>query len=254
VPMPKKFQALRRGLAAASILALAGCRAPGETGGAAGSPRAAGRPLPARLPLPTGVRLDPEGRSAGVGNMPLAAVASPEGDRLVLLLCGWREEGVQVVERSTGRVLQTLPQKAAFLGLAFARDGRTLYASGGDAEVVYRYAWREGRAIPDGAVDLRQGPAAPPGARQREETDDEDRSAEEKAPRHYPAGIALSPAGDRLYAAENLGDDLAEVDLASGKVVGRLPAGRYPYAVAVGPDGAVYVSAWGGSEVSIFAP
>jgi hypothetical protein len=36
--------------------------------------------------------------------------------------------------------------------------------------------------------------------------------------------------------------------------VQRLPAGHYPYAVAVGPDGAVYVSAWGGGEVAVFAP
>jgi DNA-binding beta-propeller fold protein YncE len=252
VPMPSKLRALRLGLAAA--LALAGCQPPATTSGGAGATGEAGRPLPARLPLPTGLRLDREGRSAGVGNMPLAAIASPEGDRLVLLLCGWREEGVQVVERSTGRVLQTLPQKAAFLGLAFARDARALYASGGDAEVVYRYAWRQGRAVPDGAIDLRAGSASGKVAEGGREKSDEERDERAGEPRHYPAGIALSPAGDRLYVVENLGDDLAEVDLASGRVVQRLPAGHDPYAVAVASDGAVYVSAWGGSEVSIFAP
>lgn len=81
--------------------------------------------------LPTGVRLDPAGRSINVGSFPLAAVLSPDSTRLVLLLNGWREQGVQVVDRATGAVQQTLPQHAAFLGLAFSPDGSTLYALGG---------------------------------------------------------------------------------------------------------------------------
>ncbi|HKC63290.1 MAG TPA: hypothetical protein VKB86_06610, partial [Pyrinomonadaceae bacterium] len=84
--------------------------------------------------LPTGARLDPAGRSFDVGNMPLAMLLSPEGDRIVVLLSGWREEGLQVVERATGRIVQTLKQPAAFLGLAFSPDGHTLYASGGDED------------------------------------------------------------------------------------------------------------------------
>jgi DNA-binding beta-propeller fold protein YncE len=57
-----------------------------------------------------------------------------------------------------------------------------------------------------------------------------------------------------LYVAENLGDALAVVDLASGRVSQRLPTERYPYGIAVSRDGTVYVSAWGGSTVSVFAP
>ena len=167
--------------------------------------------------------------------MPLAMVASPEGDRLVVILCGWRQEGIQVVDRASGRVLQTLPQEAAFYGLVFARDGRTLFASGGNEDAVYRYAWREGRAVPAGRIVLKD-----PGAKE--------------AGGRYPAGLAVSPAGDRLYVAENQGDALAVVDPASGRVLQRLPTGRYPYGVAAAADGAVYVSAWGGTEVSVFTP
>src|SRR5262249_58657315 len=43
-------------------------------------------------------------------------------------------------------------------------------------------------------------------------------------------------------------------DEKEGKVLQRLPTGHYPYDVRVGPDGAVYVSAWGSSIVSLFAP
>ncbi|HEV7587044.1 MAG TPA: YncE family protein, partial [Longimicrobium sp.] len=182
--------------------------------------------------LPTGARIGPVGTQVDVGPLPLAMLLAPEGDRVVLLLCGWRKQGVQVVGRD-GAVLQTLDQPAAFVGLAFSPDGGTLYASGGNQDVVYRYAWAGGRATLRDSLVL----AA-------------------KAPRsdgtRYPAGLAVSPDGRRLYVAENLADSLAVIDLATGRVTQRLPTERYPYGVAVTPDGRVYVSAWGGSTVSAF--
>ncbi len=81
--------------------------------------------------LPTGVVLDPAGASFEIGQLPLAMVTAPEGDRVVLLLNGWRQQGIQVINPATREIVQTLLQPAAFLGLAFAPDGQTLYASGG---------------------------------------------------------------------------------------------------------------------------
>ncbi len=96
--------------------------------------------------LPTGVRLDPVGRVIPVGNMPLAALASPDGRYAALLLSGWREEGLQIVDVAAGRVTQTLRQKGAFVGIAYSPDGTALYASGGGADFIYTYNWRNGRA------------------------------------------------------------------------------------------------------------
>ena len=185
--------------------------------------------------LPTGVRLAPAGRSFEVGSLPLAIIPSPEGDRMILLLSGWRQQGVQVVDRGTGAVLQTLLQPAAFLGAAFSPDGRTLYASGGNQDVVYRYSWRDKRlALTDSLVlDVKR-----PG----------------QSGRRYPAGVAVSRDGRSLYVAENLGDSLAVIDVASGRVTARHATERYPYAVVVSPNGTVYVSAWGGRSVHEFTP
>jgi len=185
--------------------------------------------------LPTGVCLDPAAPSFDVGNMPLAMVLSPEGDRLVISLSGWRQQGLQVIDRHSGTVLQTIPQPSAFLGLAFSKDGRTLYASGGNEDVIYRYAWHDKFAtLTDTIVLAKKEP-------QRDGT-------------RFPAGIALSPDGKRMFVAENLADTLAVVDVESKSVIQRLPTEAYPYAVVVSPKGEVYVSAWGGNTVSIFAP
>ncbi|HKP11774.1 MAG TPA: bifunctional YncE family protein/alkaline phosphatase family protein [Blastocatellia bacterium] len=183
--------------------------------------------------LPTGAWLDPAGRSFDVGNMPLAMALAPEGNHFILSLNGWREQGVQVVERATGRVTQTLKQPAAFFGLAFSPDGQTLYASGGNQDAVYRYSWRDGKATPVDQIVLAEKKLHQDGTR-------------------FPAGLAMSRDGQQLYIAENIADMLAVVDVASKRIVQRLKTDHYPYAVAVSGDGNVYVSAWGGNSVSVF--
>ncbi|HEV7672808.1 MAG TPA: alkaline phosphatase family protein [Thermoanaerobaculia bacterium] len=184
--------------------------------------------------LPTGAKLDPAGALYDLGNLPVNALLAPGGERLIVLSSGWREQGIQVVDRRSGAVLQTLPQTAAFLGLVFSADGKTLYASGGDADVVYRYAW-----------DGQSAKALPPFVLAEK--------AEGKATR-YAAGLAIPRDGRRLYVTENLSDTLAVLDVATGQVLERLATGLYPYAVAVAPNGTVYVSAWGGDGVAIFRP
>ena len=53
-------------------------------------------------------------------------------------------------------------------------------------------------------------------------------------------GIAVSPAGDRVYVGVHLGGDdrLEVVDTRTLQVVGSAPIGPRPFDVAVAPDGA----------------
>ncbi|HEV7389347.1 MAG TPA: bifunctional YncE family protein/alkaline phosphatase family protein [Gemmatimonadaceae bacterium] len=185
--------------------------------------------------LPTGAMLDPAGTSYQLGAMPLAMALSPERNRVVVLLNGWREQGIQVVDRSTGSVLQKIPLPAVFLGLAFSPDGRSLYVSGGNQDAIYRFAWSNGQATLVDSIALAVKQKDHSGTR-------------------YPAGVAISRDGRMLYAAENLADSLAVIDIASHRVVQRLATEKYPYGVVVGHDGLVYVSAWGGWTVSAFPP
>jgi YVTN family beta-propeller protein len=182
------------------------------------------------------VRLDPAGRSVDVGSMPLAMTLSPDGRHVVLLLNGWREQGLQILDRATGAVVQTVPQAAAFIGIGFSPNGRALFVSGGNQDVIYGYDWDNGRATLRDSVILawKENPR--------------------RAGTRYPAGLAVSPDGTRLYVAENLADSLAVIDLGTGAVLSRHATERYPYGVVVAPNGNVYVSAWGGHTVSVFTP
>ena len=185
--------------------------------------------------LATGARLDPAGVSHDLGPLPLAITLSPDKSRVVVLLNGWREQGIQVLDRASGRSVQTVPLPAVFLGMAFSPDGKSLYVSGGNQDVIYRFDWRAGQATLGDSIALAVKQRGKSGTR-------------------YPAGIAISRDGRTLYAAENLGDSLAVIDLVSRRVVQRLPTEKYPYGVVVGLDGIVYAAAWGGWTVSAFPP
>jgi YVTN family beta-propeller protein len=183
--------------------------------------------------LSTGVHLDPVGTSHDLGSLPLSMITSPDSKHFVVVNSGYWDQGFQIVDRATGEVVQTVVQPAAFIGAAFSSDGRELFVSGGDRDVVYRYAWISGRAELRDSIVL--GAVAP----------------REHGVR-YPAGIGASRDGRWLYVAENLADSLAVIDLTTSRVTQRFATERYPYDVAVRVDGGVYVSAWGGHTVSAF--
>ena len=186
--------------------------------------------------LSTGLRLDPAGEAVELGSMPLGMALAPGGERAAVVLSGWREQGLQIVDLKTRRALQTLPQEAAFFGIAFSANGGEIYVSGGNADAIYCYTWKDGAAALDRRIALaEQRPA-------RQERDI-------RAP-----GIAVSRRGNYLYVAENVSDTLAVVDLATSRVVARFPTDHYPYAVAAAANGKVYVSNWGADTVSIFKP
>lgn len=187
-----------------------------------------------RVRLPTGVYLDPAAETHQAGSLPLAAVLAPEGNRIVLLLCGWREQGVQVLDSRTGTVLQTLEQPAAFIGIAFAPDGKSLWTSGGNDDSLYRYDWANGALGAPRRIALAVKEPGKPGIR-------------------YPAGLAFSRDGKQIYVAENLSDTIAVVDVASERVVQRAQSDRYPYAIVVSRRGHVYTSSWGDDSVIRFS-
>ncbi len=185
-------------------------------------------------PLPTGVRLDAAGEAIDLGSLPINLVLAPEKDKAVVVLSGWREQGLQVVDLKTRKVTQTLLQDGAFYGAAFSPDGRELCVSGGNTDQLFVYAWKDGAASLENKFELAKAKTA------------------DGTGTSYPAGLAFSPNGKFIYAVEDVGDRLAVMNAATGQIVQRFPTDHYPYGVALTANGRVFVSAWGGSTVSQF--
>ena len=185
-------------------------------------------------PLPTGVRLDPAGEAVDLGSLPISLVLAPERGKAVVVLSGWREQGVQVVDLKTRKVTQKLLQDGAFYGAAFSPDGHRLCVSGGNTDMLFVYAWKDGAATIENKFELAKAKTA------------------DGTGTSYPAGLAFSPNGKFVYVAEDVGDRLAVVNAATGEITQRFSTDHYPYGIALTADGQVFVSAWGGSTVSQF--
>ena len=185
-------------------------------------------------PLPTGVRLDPAGEAVDLGSLPINLVLAPDRGKAVVVLSGWREQGVQVIDLKTRKVTQKLLQDGAFYGAAFSPDGDRLCVSGGNTDMLFVYVWKDGAATIENKFELAKAKTA------------------DGTGTSYPAGLAFSPNGKFVYVVENVGDRLAVVNAATGEITQRFSTDHYPYGIALTADGQVFVSAWGGSTVSQF--
>jgi hypothetical protein len=66
-------------------------------------------------PLATGVRLDAEGEFIDLGSMPLGMALAPEGKRVIAVLSGWREQGIQVVDLESKKVCRPFRRRRRFM-------------------------------------------------------------------------------------------------------------------------------------------
>ncbi|HET9795247.1 MAG TPA: bifunctional YncE family protein/alkaline phosphatase family protein, partial [Thermoanaerobaculia bacterium] len=193
---------------------LAAVRSGAETPG----PRPGGAVL-----LHDGWTIRPAGRAIDVGNFPMAVVALP-GRRAAVLLCGYGEEGVDVVDLSTG-ARQRLTMPKAWLGLAASGGGKTIYASGGADGIVRVFEQRESGWVEGEPFRL---PAS-----------------------GMVAGLALDEAHGRLYVAEHDAGRLARFDVTTRKLDREYPAGGSPYEVRLDASGGrAFVSNWADGTVS----
>jgi YVTN family beta-propeller protein len=179
---------------------------------------------------PEGWRIAPAGKQTPLGPGPLAVATTPDGALVLVANGGFSDHALLVVDAGNGSVVQTIPGAADgstgfYVGLAVSRDGTRAYASDGQGSGVHTFTIA-GRSLSEGP-EL----ALPAGA--------------------WPAGIALSRDGQRLFVAGNLSDSLYILD-ATGAITGTIAVGHLPYGVALSRDGRrAYVTNWGGSTVTV---
>ncbi|HMV46269.1 MAG TPA: beta-propeller fold lactonase family protein [Blastocatellia bacterium] len=200
--------------------------------------------------LSNGWTLTPEGRQIPISDLPLNMELSNDGRYLLVTTNGNGDQTINVIDLAANANVQTIKVKKSWLGLNFAPDGKRFYVSGGDDNEVMVYDFAGGKATEAGKINL--------GSSDYHKLDDKGRAdARRKGTGEYafPAGLAVTPDGKRLYVAENLSNKVAVVDLASQQVVTKIEVGEYPYDCEISKDGKrLYVSNWGSRSVAVIDP
>jgi YVTN family beta-propeller protein len=240
--------------------------------------------------LPNGRKVTPAGTSLQVGMNPLGLVLTPDGKYAITSNDDEREAGfisftggpslggysLSVIDTNSMTVVSQVNSGKFFIGLQATGTGPyTLWASGGpDNDVKIYSISATGMIAPDpqtpkivikpilpanagyvsnytpdpalNTADPVSGfmPPVPTGF-----------SRTTGAQITFPAGSGLSPDGKFLYVACNGDNSVAVIDTTAKTVVKQLPAGYFPYTVAVSPTGTkIAVTNWGVTEYKFFNP
>lgn len=203
-------------------------------------------------PLRTGTGPHPDYVADGAAAMRI----SPNGRQMLILTSGYNRynsPGGKLLKGQSGQYVfvynltakgaalsQTLEIPNAFYGVAWRPDSQGFYVSGGVDDVVYSFARGE-RGFRQTGAPVKLGHSAGNGIDVKPQT----------------AGLAVSPDGRRLLAANYYNDSVSLIDTASGKLMleqdlrpGKIdkteagvPGGEYPFDIVWRDAHHAYVSA-----------
>src|SRR5262249_12312970 len=151
--------------------------------------------------------ITPAGRQSALGDLPLNAILTPDGQHLLVANSGAGPQSLQLIEASTGKIAQeiqyvsTTSPSSVFVGLAYSPDGKRAFASGGGSNVIHSFSvGSDARLTASG--DLSAGPV----------------TSTPLGDGPWPIGLSISPDGTTLYVANNLDNTVRFLDSTSGAI------------------------------------
>lgn len=184
-----------------------------------------------RVSLPNGWQLTPVGNMLPLGDLPLNIAVSPSKKLAAITNNGQSDQTIQLVDINKEIVLDSIVIGKAWLGLTFSDDGKFLYASGGNDNIIIRYAIRNKHITLFDSIRI--GKPWPE--------------------RISVAGLALDDANNRLYAVTKENNSLYVIDTQLKTTVSKHPLGGEGYTCILSPDHKIlYISCWGCDKIILF--
>lgn len=181
--------------------------------------------------LPNGWKLSPAGKMLPLGDLPLNIAVSPSGKLLAVTNNGQSTQSIQLIDSKEMRTLDSVTIRKSWYGLTFSKDGKYLYASGGNDNWIIRYEVRNNKLEPSDTIVL--GKPWP-----------------EKI---SIAGIAVDNDRQLLYTVTKENNSLYVFDLKKRKIQNQISLGGEGYACLLSNDGKMlFISCWGCDKVILY--
>ena len=185
--------------------------------------------LPNENLLFNGWGMTPAGKHVPLGDMPLKMVISPDKKMLVAVSAGFINVGLTLIDLEGKRVTQFLPLPVAWNGLAFSKDGKRIYVSGGDSGNIHVFKYADGKATAENTV-----------------------KPSPDAIGTFLGAIAVHPVRGKLYVCNEANHEVWLVNPDTLALEVTIPVGQFPHSCALGADNKhLYVSNWGSRSLSI---
>ena len=161
-------------------------------------------------------------------DLPLRLVVSPDGKLLMAACGGYNNTGLAVLSLAEKRVTKFFPLPEVFNGLAFSKEGRRLFVSGGDSGVLHVFEYKDGQLTAGKSIK----PAMARGT--------------------FLTGIAVHPQTGKLYVCNEGNHEVWAVDPETLQREAAIAVGMHPHSCVLGADRRhLYVSNWGSRSVSV---
>ncbi|MEJ7779328.1 MAG: bifunctional YncE family protein/alkaline phosphatase family protein [Daejeonella sp.] len=187
---------------------------------------------PSNVLLPNGWSLSPAGRSLPLGDLPLNIQVSPSQKLMAVTNNGQSKQTIQLIDPVNETILDDKPIGKSWYGLKFSADGKKLYASGANDNIILVYPVINRKLGPADTLVLGKGwPAEKIG----------------------PTGIDVDDKAGRLYTVTKEDNSLYVFDLRSKKLIKKTSIGHEAYSCLLSPDKTeLYISLWGGDKIAVY--
>ena len=184
-----------------------------------------------RVSLPNGWKLSPVGKQLHVGDLPLNIAVAPSGKILAITNNGQSDQCIHLVDAEKMQILDSIIIAKGFLGLIFSKDGKYLYASGGNDNWIMRFQIKNNKIVPFDTLVI--------GKRWPEKIS--------------IAGIAVDEKRQLLYTVTKENNSLYVFDLKTKTVKKQYPLGGEGYTCLLSDDNKIlYISCWGADKIIAF--
>ncbi len=184
-----------------------------------------------RISLPNGWSLTPAGKTVPLGDLPLNIAISPSKKLAAITNNGQSDQSIELIDLENDVVIDSVPVGKAWLGLLFSRNGKYLYASGGNDNMILRYNVIENHlSLEDTIVIGKPWPE-----------------------RISIAGMALDDAKKRLFVVTKENNSLYVINTKTKKIIWKYDLGGEGYTCILSPDHKIlYISCWGCDKIILF--